>query len=215
MLDLNSAGSVYLGFSNVRDCEAAVIRARTHCPEWVVEYISPAVFAQVSGTGWRTQDGNSWGLTTTGQKLAVSDQVTPEKEQQVLVKAHFLGVTTAFRSEAVEQLLQELLTNYGELLDYQVFQVREPGVFCAFATFRGQSAAKSAEQALNGLKIQVMSRTVLSRSVSSPVSSPNKTNRCATGLSIDRDAHQLSQRANFTRPSWSFCDLLTGALDRP
>lgn len=63
---------------------------------------------------------------------------------------------STFRSEAIEQLLQELLANYGELQEYQIVDLHEPsGLVCAVATFRGNDAAKDAAQALDGFKIQV------------------------------------------------------------
>ncbi|KAI9826798.1 MAG: hypothetical protein M1832_005736 [Thelocarpon impressellum] len=139
LVDLNATGSIYLGFSNPQDCEAAVDKAHGLCPDWTVEYLPPAQFTE---------------------KINPYPSPVSDYEHQVMVKAQFTGPKEAFHPETIELLLPELLGNYGQLQDIQNFAVREPGVVCVFAVYTERGAAKNAELALSGFKIQGCHLTV-------------------------------------------------------
>ncbi|KAI9796807.1 MAG: hypothetical protein M1833_005950 [Piccolia ochrophora] len=131
LIDLNSAGVIYLGFSDVVDSDAAIHKARTLCPEWNVEMFSPTQLAHKFGS------------------MPLSNE-----DGQLVVKAFFAGPPADFSPTAVEQLLLELLSNYGDVLSYQSLHDNEANTICLVVEFDDKYTAESAARALNGFKIQ-------------------------------------------------------------
>ncbi|KAI9842524.1 MAG: hypothetical protein M1838_003096 [Thelocarpon superellum] len=174
-VDLVGSGVIYLGFASIHDCEAAVLKARTHRPDWSVEYLPAAQFAQ---------------------KLNLLQESGDEGGCRVLVKARFLGPSDAFDVGGMEQLLPELLANYGDVHDLQLINVHEPGLLCVFTVFSSKTAAQGAAQALNGFKIQGCQLTVSCCEADLENVSPIARGTLAGTLSEQRPETVLSQRGS-------------------
>jgi hypothetical protein len=96
------------------------------------------------------------------QKLSAWNETTTDNDRRIFVHAQYLGPIGTFRPQVIEQLLRELLANYGDLQEYQKLSVQEPGVVRVAATLQAKTAAKAATQALDGFKIQVRYSSFLS-----------------------------------------------------
>ncbi|KAI9718973.1 MAG: hypothetical protein M1812_003858 [Candelaria pacifica] len=133
LVELNSNGTVYLGFTDLRDTENAYRKAQSLRPDWSVQFVDPNQFAQKQKPG--------------------SAPFVSAYEGQVLISAHFSRSSEEFKPKIIHQLVQELLVNYGELKAYQKLDTGEPPFMGFRAEFFNTNHAKSAVEALNGFKI--------------------------------------------------------------
>ncbi|KAI9844093.1 MAG: hypothetical protein M1837_005807 [Sclerophora amabilis] len=148
LLDLVLGGVIYLGFAEGPDFESALRKVRTMCPEWRVRRISPASFDQ--------------------KCIPISSSAS-----QVLVKACFPGPIEKSTRDSLEQLLPDILGNYGDLLAYQNINVHELSKVTGIATYREATAAEHAGCALNGFKIQGCVMAVVTSQPNTEAHSPH------------------------------------------
>ncbi|KAI9836681.1 MAG: hypothetical protein M1819_001317 [Sarea resinae] len=133
LVELNSAGRVYLGFTDIRDAERAHQRAQSLRPNWSVKYIAPDHFAQ------KYQPG-------------VASCVSAY-EGQMLIKVHYTGPSQHFSHSMIESLIQELLDNYGEMKAFEILNSAEAPFVDFRAEFYDTKAADAAVNALNCFKV--------------------------------------------------------------
>ncbi|KAI9697902.1 MAG: hypothetical protein M1836_004254 [Candelina mexicana] len=133
LVELNSNGTVYLGFTDIRDTENAYRKAQSLRPNWSVHFVTPDQFAQKQKPG--------------------SAPFVSAYEGQVLISAHFAGPSEQFKPKVIHQLVRELLVNYGELKAYEQLNAGEPPFMGFRAEFFNTIHAESAVEALNGFKI--------------------------------------------------------------
>ncbi len=135
LVELASNGTVYLGFTDIRDTENAYHKAQSLRPDWSVQFVTPNQFAQK-------------------QKPAGTPSVS-NYEGQVLISAHFAGPSEQFKPKIIRQLVLELLVNYGEVKAYRQLDAGAPPYMGFRAEFFNTDHAESAVEALHGFRIGV------------------------------------------------------------
>ncbi|KAI9757851.1 MAG: hypothetical protein M4579_003287 [Chaenotheca gracillima] len=129
LLDLPLGGIVYLAFTDMVEFEDALRKVRAMCP-----------FARIHAIG----------TDTFAQKCTA----IPPGASQALVKALFPEPIDNNTRASMEDMLPELLGNYGKLISYQNFATYEATQVTGIATFVEENGAEHAFRALNGLKLQ-------------------------------------------------------------
>lgn len=135
LIELNTSGIIYLGFTDVRDSEEALKKAKKLRPEWTTQYLPPNQFSL------KSEPENACFVSV--------------YEGQVMVRAHYGGQSQHFNAGTIRQLVKELLDNYGDIKVFRKLETAEPPIVDFHAEFYDTTAANVAVVSLNGFKIGV------------------------------------------------------------
>lgn len=162
LIELNTNGIMYLGFTDIRDAEEALKKATKLRPEWVTQYFPPNQFALKTDPG--------------------STSPVSVYEGQVMVRAHYGGQSQRFNAGATQQLVKELLDNYGDIKVFRKIQTAESPVVEFHAEFYDTTAANVAVASVNGFKIGVCN--TLRISITVHIVQADRNQRAARSLSL-------------------------------
>ena len=140
--DLNTAGIIYLRYTDLREAEKSFSRLKEACKDWSLQYIGARHFV----LKYQPQDFFS----------------TSDYEGQVCLNAAYYGPRQRFNSNNISNLIKELLQHYGDLKSFEI-------AFCCFprmvfkSEFFDTKAADRAVAKLNGFKFAVRKVQLLAK----------------------------------------------------
>lgn len=135
LIDLTASGIIYVGFTDIRDCQKAFHKAKKLRTEWATHYLPSNQFDMKRDPG--------------------SNFLASAYEGQVTVRAHYGGQTHRFNTGTIRQLVKELLDNYGDIKVFRRLEIAEPPIVEFHAEFYDTAAAEVAVVSLDGFKIGV------------------------------------------------------------
>lgn len=135
LIDLTTSGIIYVGFTDIRDCQRAFHKAKKLRIEWATHYLPSNQFDM------KRDPGSTFSASV--------------DEGQVTVRAHYGGLNHRSDTGTIRQLVKELLDNYGDIKVFRKHETGEPAIVEFHAEFYDTAAAEVAVVALDGFKIGV------------------------------------------------------------
>lgn len=98
--ELESKGTVYAQFTDIRDARSAFLELPTSQPGWMVDFVSAKEFTAVLNPAGKLE--------------------TTDFEGRIVASAYCEGPRRSFELDAVVTLVKDLLQTFGELLAFKV-----------------------------------------------------------------------------------------------